>query len=140
MYKSYKLSLSLSTFVCLFPFPRQKFLSQNLRIGNGLNNQTLWKDRPLHVDVLKLFCLNRCNFTESTKKLGFFSLFYMEVSYENFLHSNVFISMIILYMIRAIIYILIHVFKNRRPFTCYSYKSVVTITVVITVLIVLSCT
>lgn len=71
MYKSYKLSFSLSTSVCLFPFPRQKFLSQrDLRIGNGLNNQSLWKDKTLHVDVLKLFCLNRCNFTGNTKKTG----------------------------------------------------------------------
>lgn len=33
----------------------------DLRNGKDLNNQSLWKDRHIYVDVFKLFCLIRRN-------------------------------------------------------------------------------
>ena len=53
-----------------FPVPQRKSLSpQDLKNGKDLNNQTVYDDRPLYVDVFKLFCFVRCNFRSSLEAL-----------------------------------------------------------------------
>jgi hypothetical protein len=53
-----------------FPVPRRKSLSpRDLKNGKDLNNQTLWDDRPVYVDVFKLFCFVRRNFRSSPEAL-----------------------------------------------------------------------
>jgi hypothetical protein len=53
-----------------FPVPQRKSLSpRDLKNGKDLNNQTLYDDRPIVVDVFKLFCFVRRNFRSSPEAL-----------------------------------------------------------------------
>ena len=53
-----------------FPVPQQKSLSpQDLKNGKDLNNETLYDNRPVYVDVFKLFCFVRRYFRSSPEAL-----------------------------------------------------------------------
>ena len=67
-----------STSVRPFPVPRTKsWWHRDLKIGKHLNIETLWDDRPIVVDVFKLFCFVRRNFRSSPDVLQ--KIFYLGI-------------------------------------------------------------
>ena len=53
-----------------FPVPQQKSLSpRDLKNGKDLNNETLYDNRPVYVDVFKHFCFVRRDFRSSPEAL-----------------------------------------------------------------------
>lgn len=71
MLKKHLLLFSTNTSVRLFPIPRPKkpVYQGNLTNSKDLNNQTLWDNRPIYVDVFKQYSLIHPYFQSSLKVL-----------------------------------------------------------------------
>lgn len=77
----------MSTFVCPFPVPRQN-ISTPWDLNNGIdyNNQSLWDDSPIYVDVLTLFCL--FGVTSGRLRKHFIKMFLQKCTYLSYFTKN----------------------------------------------------